>query len=74
MNHGRKYGLIGRNGVGKSSLLYALARGDFEIPAHLQVLLVEQEMIGNHKTPIQQVLETDVEREQLMKEQEDICS
>lgn len=53
MNHGRKYGLIGRNGVGKSSLLYALARGDFEIPEHLQVLLVEQEMVGNHKTPIQ---------------------
>ena len=41
MNQGRKYGLIGRNGVGKSSLLYALARGDFEIPSHLQVLLVE---------------------------------
>lgn len=52
MTHGRKYGLIGRNGVGKSSLLYALARGDFEIPEHLQVLLVEQEMIGNHKTPL----------------------
>jgi len=41
MNQGRKYGLIGRNGVGKSSLLYALARGDFDIPSHLQVLLVE---------------------------------
>lgn len=27
-------------------------------------------MIGNHKTPLQQVLETDVERESLLTEQE----
>ena len=27
---GRKYGLIGRNGVGKTSLLAALARREFE--------------------------------------------
>ncbi|KAL4468288.1 hypothetical protein ABPG72_015824 [Tetrahymena utriculariae] len=74
LTHGRKYGLIGRNGVGKSSLLYALARGDYEIPEHLQVLLVEQEMVGNHKSPLQQVLETDIEREQLLKEYEELVA
>lgn len=31
-------------------------------------------MVGNHKTPLQQVLETDVEREQLLKEQEELSS
>ncbi|EGR32530.1 hypothetical protein IMG5_079000 [Ichthyophthirius multifiliis] len=74
LTQGRKYGLVGRNGVGKTSLLYALASGEFKIPEHLQILLVEQEMAGNHKTPLQQVLETDVEREALLKEQEQLAS
>jgi len=42
MIHGHKYGLIGRNGIGKTQLMGALARYDFEnMPRHLQVLLVE---------------------------------
>jgi ATP-binding cassette subfamily F protein 3 len=28
--HGRKYGLVGKNGIGKTQLLTALARGDIE--------------------------------------------
>lgn len=33
---GRKYGLIGRNGIGKTCFMNALARGDFDkIPKHL---------------------------------------
>lgn len=38
---GRKYGLIGRNGIGKTCLLAALARGEFGGFKGLQVLLVE---------------------------------
>ena len=30
LTYGRKYGLIGRNGIGKTCLMNALARGDFE--------------------------------------------
>jgi ATP-binding cassette subfamily F protein 3 len=41
--YGRKYGLVGRNGIGKTCLMNALARGEFpKMPAHLQILLVEQ--------------------------------
>lgn len=30
LNYGRKYGMIGRNGIGKTSLLSAIARQEFE--------------------------------------------
>jgi ATP-binding cassette subfamily F protein 3 len=41
--YGRKYGLVGRNGIGKTCLMNALARGEFpKMPNHLQILLVEQ--------------------------------
>jgi ATPase subunit of ABC transporter with duplicated ATPase domains len=41
--YGRKYGLVGRNGIGKTCLMNALARGEFpKTPVHLQILLVEQ--------------------------------
>lgn len=41
-NQGHKYGLVGRNGIGKTQLMSALARGDFDkMPKHLQILLVE---------------------------------
>ena len=40
---GKKYGLVGRNGIGKTCLMNALARGEFpKMPTHLQILLVEQ--------------------------------
>jgi ATPase subunit of ABC transporter with duplicated ATPase domains len=40
---GKKYGLVGRNGIGKTCLMNALARGEFpKMPNHLQILLVEQ--------------------------------
>ena len=39
--YGRKYGLVGRNGIGKTCLMNALARGQFpKMPTHLQILLV----------------------------------
>jgi ATP-binding cassette subfamily F protein 3 len=36
LNYGHKYGLVGRNGIGKTQLMSALARGDFDkMPKHL---------------------------------------
>jgi ATP-binding cassette subfamily F protein 3 len=41
---GRRYGLVGQNGIGKSTLLRALARRELAIPVHISILHVEQEV------------------------------
>lgn len=53
----------------------ALARGEFpKMSAHLQILLVEQEIRDTSKSVINTVLETDVERDQLLKELEELSN
>ena len=42
--YGRRYGLIGRNGVGKSTLLRHIAMREVPIPSHITILFVEQEV------------------------------
>lgn len=61
LGYGRKYGLVGRNGIGKTCFMNALARGEFAgMPKHLQILLVEQEIKQTEKSVLQTVLETDI--------------
>ncbi|KIM47987.1 hypothetical protein M413DRAFT_439681 [Hebeloma cylindrosporum] len=67
--HGRRYGLIGRNGVGKSTLLRQIAMREVPIPAHITILFVEQEIVGDDTIAIDSVLKADVWRDHLMKEQ-----
>lgn len=51
----------------------ALARGDFDkMPKHLQILLVEQEVMGDNMTVLESVLQTDIERGELLKEDEEL--
>ena len=72
---GKKYGLVGRNGIGKTCLMNALARGEFpKMPQNLQILLVEQEIRNTAKSAIATVLETDVERENLLIEMEELST
>lgn len=42
--HGHRYGLVGNNGVGKSTLLRALSKRELAIPTHISILHVEQEV------------------------------
>ena len=44
MAFGHRYGLVGQNGVGKSTLLRALSRRELAIPTHISILHVEQEV------------------------------
>lgn len=44
LTYGRKYGLVGQNGIGKSTLLRALSRREVAIPTHISILHVEQEV------------------------------
>jgi ATP-binding cassette, subfamily F, member 3 len=42
--YARRYGLVGQNGIGKSTLLRALSRREVAIPTHISILHVEQEV------------------------------
>ena len=46
LSYGRRYGLVGQNGIGKSTLLRALSRREVSIPTHISILHVEQEVIS----------------------------
>eukprot|EP00659_Diplonema_papillatum_P008484 gene8484-13093_t len=70
---GHRYGLIGRNGVGKTTLLRHIAEGELEgISPFLQILHIEQECMPSLDTPIQVVLSADVERRNLMDEEAEL--
>jgi ATP-binding cassette subfamily F protein 3 len=71
--YGRRYGLVGQNGIGKSTLLRALARREVLIPTHISILHVEQEITGDDTPALQAVLDADVWRKHLLKEQEVRC-
>ena len=70
--YGRRYGLVGNNGVGKSTLLRALSRREVAIPTHISILHVEQEVTGDDTSALQSVLDADVWRKYLLREQEEI--
>lgn len=66
---GRRYGLIGRNGMGKTTLLRAIASHELDgIPTDMLIMHVEQEVKGGDLTALDVVLATDARRDGLMKE------
>ena len=60
---GRRYGLVGPNGHGKTTLLRQIAyKKDLKLPASLDVLLCEQEVIADETPAVQVVLRSDLKR------------
>lgn len=67
---GRRYGLVGRNGIGKSTLLRHIAGRQLDgLPAALTILHVEQEVRGDETPALQAVLDADVRRSALLAEE-----
>ncbi|KAJ1447976.1 P-loop containing nucleoside triphosphate hydrolase protein [Pelagophyceae sp. CCMP2097] len=69
---GRRYGLLGRNGCGKTTLLqYLASRPDAPrekkpaIPARMSLLLVKQEVVGSELCAVEIVVRSDTRREGL---------
>lgn len=56
---GRRYGLVGRNGLGKTTLLRMISMKQLQIPSHISILHVEQEVVGDETLAIASVLECD---------------
>ncbi|KAL9419656.1 hypothetical protein AB3S75_037429 [Citrus x aurantiifolia] len=70
LSFGRHYGLVGRNGTGKTTFLRHMALHAIDgIPPNCQILHVEQEVEGDNTTALQCVLNTDIERTQLLEEE-----
>eukprot|EP00899_Mesostigma_viride_P014881 jgi/Mesvir1/23394/Mv21089-RA.1 len=68
--YGRHYGLVGRNGTGKTTFLRHLSRRELKgIPKHMQILHVEQEVTGDDTSVLESVLACDTERTQLLAEE-----
>lgn len=57
LNYGRRYGLLGRNGSGKSTFLKALAARDLGIPEHIDMYLLNEEAAPTEFTALQTVVE-----------------
>ncbi|KAJ8336902.1 hypothetical protein SKAU_G00381220 [Synaphobranchus kaupii] len=70
LNSGRRYGLIGLNGTGKSMLLSAIGYREIPVPEHIDIYHLTREMAPSDKTPLQCVMEVDEERIKLEKEAE----
>ena len=66
LSFGRRYCLIGRNGIGKTTLLKMISSGALKIPAHIKILHVEQEVVGDGTLAIDSVLSCDVRRMDLL--------
>lgn len=62
LNCGRRYGLIGLNGCGKSSLLAVLGNREVPIPEHIDIFHLSREIPASSKTALECVMEVDEER------------
>jgi len=71
--HARRYGLIGRNGVGKTTLLRMIASYQIKgFPLYVKMMHVEQEVEGNDLNVIDFVMNADLERSMLLHEEKKI--
>jgi ATP-binding cassette subfamily F protein 3 len=77
LNEGHRYGLIGRNGTGKSTFFKILLKtlspdsGHLEIPARVRLGHIAQEAPSGSATPLEVVMAADQERLELMEQLEE---
>ncbi|KAF9969201.1 hypothetical protein BGZ65_012157, partial [Modicella reniformis] len=72
LNFGRRYGLIGANGSGKSTFLECLANREVPIPEHIDIYLLQEEAAPSDLNAIQAVVtEAKHEVERLERQVED---
>ena len=64
---GRRYGLVGPNGHGKTTLLRHIGTRSLQIPPNIDVLYCEQEVVATDDTALETVLLADTKRTELLK-------
>lgn len=71
---GRRYGLVGRNGLGKTTMLRMISSGQLRIPSHISILHVEQEVVGDDTLALDSVLQCDEVREGLLQKEKELSA
>ncbi|TKS88703.1 ATP-binding cassette sub-family F member 1 [Collichthys lucidus] len=71
---GRRYGLVGPNGKGKTTLLKHIANRALSIPPNIDCLLCEQEVVADDTPAVQAVLKADTRRLKLLEEERQLQS
>ncbi|KAF0696407.1 Aste57867_12825 [Aphanomyces stellatus] len=74
INHGGKYGLVGPNGQGKTTILKMIALGELKIPPKIDCLYVEQEVVADDTRAVDAVLKADAERWALLEEEKQLLA
>ncbi|CAF1118064.1 unnamed protein product [Adineta ricciae] len=69
ISNGRRYGLVGPNGMGKTTLLKHIANRQLAIPPNIDVLLCEQEVQADDRCALDVLLMADTKRLSLLEEQ-----
>jgi ATP-binding cassette subfamily F protein 2 len=69
---GQRYGLIGANGSGKSSLLAVLGNREVPVQDHIDIYYLSREMPASEKSALEAVMEADEERLKLEKLAEEL--
>ena len=72
LNHGRRYGLLGLNGSGKSQVLFAIANRDIPIPHHVDIFHLSREIAPTEKTALEAVTDCAAEIARLEEESEQL--
>ncbi|XP_051217312.1 ABC transporter F family member 1 [Lolium perenne] len=70
LNYGRRYGLLGLNGCGKSCLLKAIGYRELPIPQHMDIYHLSHEIEASDMSALGAVISCDEERVKLEKEAE----
>lgn len=74
LNNGNRYGLLGANGCGKTTLMKAIAAQDIKLQDHIDIFYLSREMEASDQSPLECVMEVDEERTRLEKEAERIMN
>jgi ATP-binding cassette subfamily F protein 2 len=75
LNHGRRYGLIGFNGSGKSTFLETLAYREVPIPERIDIYMLNEEAHPSDRTALQAVIdEAEKEVKRLEKLEEELLT
>ena len=71
--HGHRYGLVGANGVGKTTLMDVLGSGEIPFPERVDYYYVTSEVEACEATPLEMVMRADQEKVRLETELEELA-